>query len=457
METQTTSSEFLEGKCLKNLLAARVDGDGWFMAAPGYAPYGDYVWHRDNAECVMALDEYAATFGETGLFEITAKAILRSFIYFESKQKGVTKLSNMKSRLTNPEFYDNAYHPHARLSMNGDELSLPWNSIQYDSVSRVVVALAKHLSLTRNSRLFERCKPGLIVALQYLFNAIWDDGGSKRVLTVCANEWEEKDEPHLRGPLFSSVVGLLFASGKYSRTILQQYLDLRDLDLDDQVKHTESMLKGFFVREGVVRMIKRFDEAPMGICSSALWLLTTYDAFPLQGEVFRKTLDAMTRSRGLGAPLRKTVSTTNAAGAFGTSGADGGGSTDNSVIALRRYDLSVPEKRMGRVSAAPATSSERGGHVDTYWGGQAWVITTAQLATAIAMAGDVSRAKDILNACLRTRDSEGRLPEQFEGTYHDKSYHEKWREWSDEPAPAPWLSWSHAEVLRAYTAIYRAS
>jgi hypothetical protein len=482
MEGQTTSLEFLQGKCLKNLLSTRVEGDGWFVAAPDYSPYGDYVWHRDNAECVMALDEYAATFGETDLFEITAKAILRSFIYFESKQKGVAKLSKMKSRLTNPEFYDSAYHIHARLSMKGDELSGPWNTIQYDSVARMVVALAKHLSLTRNSRLFERCKPGLSVAYQYLCDAIWDEGGSRRVLTVCANEWEEKDEPHLRGPIFSSVVGLLFASGKYSRSVLQQYLDLRDLDLDDYTKHTESMLKGFFVRDGVVRMLKRFDESPVGLCSTALWLLTTYDAFPLQGDVFRKTLDALVRSRGLGVRLKRgttpttTSSSSGGSGVYGTSSADSEGnssssSSDSGVVALRRYELTTPERRAGaRVGAALTTTtspaaaaaaasapvSETTGHVDTYWGGQAWIITTAQLATAIAMTGDVKRARDILDICLRARDSEGRLPEQFEGTCYDQSYYERWREWSQERAPAPWLSWSHAEVLRAYTAIYRA-
>jgi hypothetical protein len=443
MELTETEADYVHDGCLTNLLTASVEGDGWFMAAPGYAPYGNYVWHRDNAECIMALDEYAATFGEARLFETTSKAILRSFLYFESKQKGVERLSGMKVKLTNAEFYDNSNHPHARLTRNGEELPGPWNNIQYDSVARMVVALAKHLSLTRNVGLFERCKAGLGVALRYLTDSIWDQSGSQRALTVCANEWEEKDEPHLRGPLFSSVVGLLYASGKYSRTVLQEYTDFRGLDLEGYEKQTESMLKGFFVKDGVIRMIKRFDESPVGVCSTALWLLTSFDAFSPGGEVFDKTLDSLMSNRNLGVRLR-TID-----GA--SSGSSGGGSSD-SVVALRRYELSQPE-----MPSEGATAREGNGHVDTYWGGQAWIITTAQLATALAMRGDATQAKELLSVCLETRSAEGTLPEQFEGTYHDHAYHEKWREWSKARTPAPWLAWSHAEVMRAFAAVHRAS
>ena len=307
-----------------------------------------------------------------------------------------------------------------------------------------VVALAKHLSLTRDVGLLERCKAGLGVALRYLTEAIWDQSGSQRALTVCANEWEERDEPHLRRPLFSSVVGLLYASGKYSRSVLQEYVDFRGLDLEGYEKQTESMLKRFFVKDGVVRMIKRFDEAPVGICSTALWLLTSFDVFPPGGDVFDKTLDSLMRNRNLGVQL---MSIDGASG----SGSGSRGSSD-SVVALRRYELSPPEKPG---EGAPPRGGD--GHVDTYWGGQAWIITTAQLATALAMSGDAPQADELLSVCLETRNAEGSLPEQFDGTYHDQAYHQKWREWSRVPTPAPWLAWSHAEVLRAYATIHGGS
>jgi hypothetical protein len=444
MELTSTEVDYVRGECLTNLLTASVEGDGWFMAAPGYEPYGNYVWHRDNAECIMALDEYAATFGEGRLYETTGRAILRSFLYFESKQKGVDKLSGMKVKLTNPEFYNASNHPHARLARDGQELPGPWNNVQFDSVARMVVALAKHLSLTRDAGLLQKCKSGLGVALQYLTQAIWDESGPQRALTVCANEWEERDEPHLRGPLFSSVVGLLHASGKYSRSVLQEYVDFKGLDLEGYEKQTESMLKGFFVRDDVIRMIKRFDESPVGVCSTALWLLTSFDAFPPGGNVFDRTLDSLMRNRHLGVELRSID------GASGGEGSGGGG--DNTVVALRRYELSQPERQ-----ADGAAARDGHGHIDTYWGGQAWIITTAQLATALAMRGDVPQATDLLSVCLDARDAEGSLPEQFDGTYHDQAYHEKWREWSHACTPAPRLAWSHAEVLRAYAAIYRAS
>jgi hypothetical protein len=423
------------------------------MAAPGYAPYGNYVWHRDNAECIMALDEYAATFGETYLFEITSKAILRSFLYFESKQKGVIKLCKMKSKLSNPEFYDNSYHPHARLSRNGEELFTPWNSIQYDSVARMVIALSKHLSLTRNVRLFEKCKAGLNVSLQYLFNAIWDESGTKRSLTVSANEWEEKDEPHLRGPLFSSVVGLLNASSRYSRRVLQEYCDLKDFDLADYEKQTDSMLKGFFVRNDTIRMIKRFDESPVGMCASSLWLLTTFDAFSPRGDVFKKTLAALMSNQNLSVELGKRGDA-SAVHTDPDGGADNSaaGSVRRGPVMLRRYELMTTSERPPE--GAIVTTD---GLVDSYWGGQAWIITTAQLATALAMSGEVVEAKQTLDACLQARDSEGKLPEQFAGTQYSQSYHDKWRVWSQAQTAAPWLAWSHAEVLRAYSTIYRAS
>lgn len=441
MALAAREEDFLRGEALANLVAARAYGEGWFVAAPGYAPYGDFVWHRDNAECVMAMDEYASAFAQPSLFEMTAKAILRSFLYFESKRKGVEKLSKMRSKLGNPEFYDSSNHPHARVSKAGEELPGPWNNIQYDSVARMVIALAKHVSLTRDALLVERCKQGLAVALQYLTDSIWDSYGEKRVLTVSANEWEERDEPHLRGPLFSSVLGLLHASGRFSREVLQQYIDPRALDLEGYEKQTWSMLNGYFVTDGIIRMIKRFAEPPTGICSTSLWLLTSFGAFPPKSEVFEKTLGALLSSRRLCVELPSADGASPGASARAPVHSDGD-------VALRRYELSPAQ-------AAPA--SLPASHVDTYWGGQAWIITTAQLSTAMAMRGDPDRARSLLSLCLESRDAQGHLPEQFEGTYIDESYHERWKGWSRVGTPAPWLAWSHAEVLRAFAAVRGAS
>ncbi len=418
--------DYIHGQCLENLLHARVRDDGWFIAAPGYVPYGNYVWLRDNAECVIALDKYAATFGETRLFDISAKALYRSFRYIESKEKGVKTLSMMQSKLANPEFYNQSYHPHARLTGNGEELTAPWNNIQYDSVSRCLIALAKHLAYTRDTSLFEKCRPGVRVAISYLFDAIWEHSGPRRLLTVCANEWEEKDEPHLKSPLFSSVVGLLHAASREC-IALEEHIEVKDIKLEEYEKQTRSMLTGFFLKDDEVRMMKRFQEPPAGTCSTSLWLLTTYDVFPVKGDIFDRTLDSLRLNKNLAVELDLN---------HGASG---------KVRALRRYEV-------------PNGSDPSGGpvHVDTYWGGQAWIITTAQLATCLARRGHVDEASDTLNLCLQARNSEGELPEQFEGTYMGETDHEKWKEWTGTSTPAPWLAWSHAEVLRAYAAIHNA-
>lgn len=416
-------SEYIQGQCLENLLHARVRDDGWFIAAPGYTPYGNYVWLRDNAECVNALDEYAAAFGERRLFGITAQALLRSFRYLESKEKGVTKLRTMQKKLANQEFYNDAYHPHARLSGRGDELADRWNNIQYDSVARTLVALTKHLSYNPDKSLLEKCSPGLRVAITYLFDAIWDQIDNQLVLTVCANEWEEKDEQHLKNPLFSSVVGLLYAASRYCRE-LEQYIRLEDINLGEFETQTESMLKGFFVRHDEVRMLKRFEERPLGTCSTALWLLTTYDVFPVGSEIFRKTLDSLRLD-------------------------------DNLAVSIYPDHDEKKEARVLRRYEVPSGDDAFNGRpfVDSYWGGQAWIITTAQLATALAKVGDVERASDTLSLCVESRNSEGELPEEFEGTFNQKSDHEKWKEWTGTLGPPPWLTWSHAEVLRAFVAL----
>jgi GH15 family glucan-1,4-alpha-glucosidase len=330
----------------------------------------------------------------------------------------------METKLANPEFYNHSYHPHARLSENGTELTTPWNNIQYDSVARTIIALAKHLSLTHDKELLEKCKTGARVAISYLFDAIWDHSGTRRMLTVCANEWEEKDEPYLRGPLFSSVVGLLCAASRQC-TIFEEFFEMQDINLKEYERQTESMLKGFFLQDGEVRMIKRFQEPPAGTCSTSLWLLTTYDVFPVKSEIFDKTIDSFRRNKNLAIEI----------------GLHNG--TGNKVRALRRYEL-------------PNGHDPNGGpsHVDKYWGGQAWIITTAQLATGLARRGELEEASDALNLCLRARNSEGELPEQFEGTYIDLAAHEKWKEWTGTSGPAPWLAWSHAEVLRAFAAIH---
>lgn len=428
MEVADWQRDFIHGQCLQNLLSSRVPEEGWFIAAPGYSPYGNYVWFRDNAECAMALDEYSATFGETRFFGITANALLRAFHYFESKKDGVDKLSGMRNKVMNPEFYNSSYHPHARVSQNGETIAGPWNNIQYDSVARSVIALTKHLALTRDKSTFARCEAGLRVAMKYLFDSIWDQSSNRKMLTVCANEWEEKEEAHLRNPLFSSVVGLLYAASR-DCSMLEEYMSLKEINLAEYQRETESMLKAFFLRDGELKMIKRFEEPPTGTCSTSLWLLTTYGVFPTNGEVFEKTLNMIAGSRYLSVDL------------------DPKDMRGNKSKGVRRYEVGTGSN--GHAEFSP--------FVDHYWGGQAWIITTAQLATGLAMKGDLERAHDLFTSCLQTRNREGTLPEQFDGTYFDASSYAKWKEWSHASAPAPWLAWSHAEVIRAYTVIHKSN
>ena len=93
---------YIHGQCLQNLLRAQSPQDGWFVAAPSYPPYGNYVWLRDNAECAMALDEYAAAIGESKYLDYSSRAILRAFRYLESVEKGVTFLSSLRAKIKNP-------------------------------------------------------------------------------------------------------------------------------------------------------------------------------------------------------------------------------------------------------------------------------------------------------------------------------------------------------------------
>lgn len=415
---------YMQGQCVNSLLSARIPEEGWFIAAPGYPPYGNYVWLRDNAECAMALDQYASTLGENGYFDITAKAILRAFRYLESVEKGVDRLVGLKTKLNNPDFYDGRYHPHARITQNGDPIPGPWNDIQYDSTARTIIALAKHLQLTHDISLIEKCRTGLRVAVRYLFDAIWDSSGSHKSLTVCANEWEEKDEPHLRSPLFSSVLGLLYAASRECSD-LEEFVCFKDLDFKEFENVTRSMLAEYFVRDGVLRMIKRFGEPSTGICTSSLWLLTSYDVFPTKSEPFEKTVDSLLQSKTLSVELRLNHG------------------QDKNVLGMRRYEIE--------------NGVEHSPYVDQYWGGQAWVITTAQLAIALSMKGDVQSANDMFCLCLQARNADGKLPEQFDGTFLSKPKHDLWKEWSNVETPPLWLAWSHAEVLRAYVAIYRSN
>lgn len=423
LELTAEQTEYIHGQCLTNLLSARVVDEGWFMAAPGYGPYGNYVWLRDNAECVMALDEYSATFGKRTIFEYTGKALLRSFRYLESKEKGVGILSAMRSKVANPDFYNAAYHPHARLSSSGEELTAPWNNIQYDSVARTIIALAKHLSFTRDTSFFQKCERGLKVAMNYLFDAIWDNSGTERMLTVSANEWEEIDEAHLRRPLFSSVVGLIYAASRYAAS-LQEYVEMRNIELKEYETQTRSMIEKFFLYDGVIRMIKRFQEPALGICSSSLWLMTTYGVFPSGSDTFSKTIESLAWNENLTVELGlKDIPQEKACG-------------------LRRYEI-----------ASWGEPYSNAYFVDEYWGGQAWIITTAELAIALAMKGDAEHSRSLLQLCIQARNSEGKLPEQFEGTYLNKEKYEKWKLLTRAQAPPQWLAWSHAEVLKAYTAM----
>ena len=422
-------SEYVQGKCLENLLAASVEGEGWFIAAPGYPPYGNYVWHRDSMECVLALDGYAHSSGSKQPYEVTRKALLRYFLYIESMRSGVEKLASMDAKLSNPEFYDVSLHPRCRLTADGRDVQGTWHNIQYDSVARAVVALARHTELTHDFDLLECCRGGLEVAIRYLFDAIWDfdrERGDKpqNVLTVCANEWEEKEEYHLRNPLFSSIVGLLYAANRSYQEVHQQVLDVRGIDFRAFEKQTYSMLNDFFIRDGVLHMIKRYREQPRGICTTSLWLLTTYDVFPADGEIFNSVVDKLRNNVYLNAEVDQA-----SAGTVGVRG-------------LRRYEL---------ITGTEAVEDTH--YIDEYWGGQAWVITTAQLATALAMKGEVEESSRLLEACLSLRDRDGRLPEQFDGTYHDRGQYERWKGMARTPTPAPWLSWSHAEVLRTFVTL----
>ncbi|MBI4257842.1 MAG: hypothetical protein HY619_02710 [Thaumarchaeota archaeon] len=416
---------YLEGKCLEKLLNAQSGEQGWFLAAPGYGPYGNYVWHRDNAECVMALDEYARTFDQKWLFERTGKALVRSFDYLAEKEKGVQILRQLSGKFQNPAFVDQNYHPHARLTSTGEEIKGPWNNIQYDSIARLLIALGRHLSIIPDGELMEKCRAGVKVALTYLFDAIWEEVEGRRWLTVCANEWEEKEQPHLRNPLFSSVIGLINAASRIAQEHLEEWLWLRDVELGECERITEKVLQDFVV-DGKLRMIKRFNEPAVGSCSTSLWLFTTYGVFPIDSDLFRKTLHSLMSNLSL----------------CSESEVNGEGHRPG-VKGLRRYAI----ERGGD------TQDNGGGYMDSYWGGQAWLITTAQLASAHAMLRDMDRAEDLLRVCMQVANSEGMLPEQFDGTYHSRAQYEAWKIREAEPAPAQWLAWSHAEVLRAYARI----
>jgi GH15 family glucan-1,4-alpha-glucosidase len=410
---------YLVSGCVDNLLLAQDEAEGWFVAAPGYRPYGDFVWHRDSAECVAALDMYASSSGKKDIFERTEKALARSFRAIAEKEEGVKKLSEMKAKVSNPDFYDDRFHPHCRLKRDGQEVAEPWNNVQYDSVARLIVALSRHLALSGrvDPGAFEK---GLKVATSYLFDSIWDQVDGRKWLTVCANEWEEKNEPHLGGPLFSSVVGTIYAASLAAGD-LQQFFPLPEVR--EFTKLTMDMLLGLFREGESLKMLKRYYETPTGICSTSLWLLTDYEVFPNDSPMFRNTISEIVRSL-------YTETATEATG--GEVHLTGG---------LRRY--LIPE----------AGHDQRGFHHDSYWGGQAWMITTAQLSRAMAIQRRYDIAETLLKNCLETRSAEGRLPEQFEGTFLDHRQHELWKTNTGENTAPPWLAWSHAEVLKAYVTL----
>lgn len=405
---------YLADECVRNLLLTQDETEGWFVAAPGYGPYGDFVWHRDSAECVMALDMFASTSGRRGIFERTERALARSFRAIADKEEGVKKLSEMTAKVSNPGFYDDRLHPHCRLRKDGQEVGEPWNNVQYDSVARLVVALSRHIALEGGVDQ-EKFKKGLQVATSYLFDAIWDQVEGRRWLTVCANEWEEKDEPHVGGPLFSSVVGTIYAASLAAKD-LQQLFPLPDVS--EFTKLTMDMLLGLFRESEDLKMLKRYHESPIGTCSTSLWLLTDYRVFSNDTPTFRETISEVVKSL-----YTET-----------TREAPGGGV--NLMGGLRRYF--IPETPDGLHAF----------HPDGYWGGQAWVITTAQLSRAMAILGRHDAAETLLKNCLETRDPEGRLPEQFDGTFLDHRQHELWKTNTGESTPPPWLAWSHAEVLK---------
>jgi GH15 family glucan-1,4-alpha-glucosidase len=410
---------YLADECVDNLLLAQDELEGWFVAAPGYGPYGNLVWHRDNAECVLALDMCAASSRRRDIFERTEKALARSFAAIAEKEDGVKKLTEMKVKVSNPGFYDDRFHPHCRLREDGQEVGEPWNNMQYDSVARLVVALSRHIALAGSVEQ-ERFKKGLQVAIAYLFDSIWDQVNGKRWLTVCANEWEEKDEPYMGGPLFSSVVGTIHAASLATKD-LQQFFSLPEVG--EYTKLTMDMLLGLFSEGENLKMLKRYHESPIGTCSTSLWLLTDYKVFPNDAPMFRKTVSEVVKSL--------YTETT------GDSAEDG----VRLVGGLRRY--LVPEAGNG-VNAF---------HPDGYWGGQAWLITTAQLSRTMALLGRHDAAETLLKNCLEARDREGRLPEQFDGTFLDLRQHEQWKASTGESTPPPWLAWSHAEALKAWVTL----
>ena len=71
----------------------------------------------------------------------------------------------------------------------------------------------------------------------------------------------------------------------------------------------------------------------------------------------------------------------------------------------------------------------------------------------MAILGRYDAAETMLKSCLETKDSEGRLPEQFDGTFLDHGQHELWKTNTGESTPPPWLAWSHAEVLKTYVTL----
>jgi len=83
---------------------------------------------------------------------------------------------------------------------------------------------------------------------------------------------------------------------------------------------------------------------------------------------------------------------------------------------------------------------------DTFFGGGQWPLLTCMLGQAHLAAGDVERARRLLEWAAATADEDGMMPEQVPDHLNDAAFVEEWTErWG--PVARP-LLWSHAMFLR---------
>jgi len=368
-------------RSIQVILGHQADS-GAYIASPNFPSYA-YCWLRDGSFIAHAMDRVGEHGSARAFFQWVDGTVRRH----------AWKVDRALDKLKAGQLLGNDDYLHTRYTLEGEESASEWENFQLDGYGTWLWALAKHVTITRDTAFLTEVAESVRVTVRYLSN-LW--------MFPNYDCWEEHPQyihPHTLAAIYA---GLRETETTDGRLTLTTTGGLSNTHIADEIRR-------FVLEHGVQdgHLAKHIsppgETASVGsqpaaiVDASLIGVATPYRLLPPEDIIMRATVDRI------------------------------------------ETDLHCPGGGVHRYLA------------DTYYGGGEWVLLAAWLGWYYTEVGEWERARELLHWVEVQADGDGHLPEQVSTHLLAPDRYAEWEaRWG--PVAKP-LVWSHAMYLILYRAL----